>query len=136
MPGYPALLDLASQKLHLIGGSASFLVGRNETADVCVLDRTCSRHHFRIVRRDGRYQVEPLSPQNPTYHNGQPVASPAPVEHGALLQAGQARFQFLLRPAGADTARQVTSAAAVVPAAPAGAESLEAASFPLAGTML
>jgi pSer/pThr/pTyr-binding forkhead associated (FHA) protein len=67
---YPGLLDLATQKLHPLGVSESFLVGRNETADVCVFDRTCSRHHFRIVRRDGRYHVELLHSLNPTYHNG------------------------------------------------------------------
>src|SRR5262245_35389311 len=97
---YPALLDVAAKALHPLGVSESFLVGRNETADVCVLDRACSRHHFRLVRRDGRYHVEPLNAVNPTYLNGQPVTEPATVEHGDFLQAGQTRFQFLLRPAG------------------------------------
>src|SRR5262245_7459706 len=94
---YPALLDLATRALHPLGGSESFLVGRNETADVCVFDRTCSRHHFRLVRPDGRYFVEALSPTSPTYLNGRPVTRPEPAEHGAFLQAGQTRFQFLLR---------------------------------------
>ena len=76
MNNYPALLDLATQKLHPLGVSESFLVGRNETADVCVLDVTCSRHHFRIVRHDGHYFIEPLNAANPTYHNGQPPRGP------------------------------------------------------------
>lgn len=54
---YPALFELATQTLHSLGVSESFLVGRNETADICVFDRTCSRHHFRIVRRDGCHYV-------------------------------------------------------------------------------
>jgi ABC-type multidrug transport system ATPase subunit/pSer/pThr/pTyr-binding forkhead associated (FHA) protein len=98
MLNYPALLDLTTQKLHPLGMSESFLVGRNETADVFIPDWTCSRHHFRLVRRDGRQYVEPLSPQNPTLLNGQAVTGAQPVEHAAILQAGRTRFQFLLHP--------------------------------------
>jgi len=36
MLNYPAVLDLATQKLHPLGVSESFLVGWNETADVFV----------------------------------------------------------------------------------------------------
>jgi ABC-type multidrug transport system ATPase subunit/pSer/pThr/pTyr-binding forkhead associated (FHA) protein len=108
MNDYPVLIDLSSQKRHAIGGSESFLVGRNETADVPVPDPHCSRHHFRIARREGRYFLEPLNERNPTYHNGQPVGNPEPVEHGSLIQAGQTRFQFLLRAPG-DSTRKAAS---------------------------
>jgi ABC-type multidrug transport system ATPase subunit/pSer/pThr/pTyr-binding forkhead associated (FHA) protein len=141
MDNFPALLDLALQTLHPVGVSESFLVGRNETADICVLDETCSRHHFRIVRRDGRHFVESLNARNPTYCNGRPVLRPEPLEHGVVLQAGRTRFQFLLRPAGDGTAQKA------VPAAPPRAEGatlmadrsavgeavLLADSFPLSG---
>src|ERR1043165_985584 len=103
MLNYPALLDLKTQTLHPIGVSESFLVGRNETADVCVLDVSCSRHQFRLVKRDGHSFVEPLSPQNPTYYNNQPVTTPEPMEHGVVLQAGTTRWQFLLRAPEAGT---------------------------------
>src|ERR1700722_15439251 len=69
MNSYPALLDLATLKQHPLGASESFVVGRNETADLCVLDSACSRQHFRLVRRDGRYFVERLNVANPTFHN-------------------------------------------------------------------
>ena len=104
MLDYPALLNPATHALYPLHTSESFLVGRNETADVCVLDPTCSRHHFRIVRRDGQYHAEALSPNNPTFCDGQRVMTRQPLEHGALLQAGNTRFQFLLRPAGEGTA--------------------------------
>ena len=110
MKNYPALLDLGTQKLHPLGVSESFLVGRNETADVCVLDVTCSRHHFRIVRHDGHYFVEPLTSASPTYFNGQPATKDEPLDHGAVLQAGQTRFQFLLKPAGGSTNSKATEA--------------------------
>ncbi len=103
MVHYPALFDLQTKTLHSLGVSESFLVGRNETADVCVLDQTCSRHHFRIVRREGRHFVEALNSVNPTYLDGRPVPGIETVDHGAFLQAGQTRFQFLLRPPGEAT---------------------------------
>ena len=98
MLNYPALVDLATRKLNSLGVSESFLVGRNETCNICVLDPTCSRHHFRIIRHDGQYLIEPLSSENPTYLNGKRVTKPEAVAHGAYIQAGQTRFQFLIRP--------------------------------------
>ena len=95
---YPALLDLATRTTYPLGVSKSFLVGRNETADLCVFDPMCSRHHFRIVGREGHFYVEPLNAQNPTYCNGQPIRQAQLLEHGSLIQAGQTQFQFLLRP--------------------------------------
>ena len=53
--------------------------------------------------RDGGHYVEALNAVNPTYLNGVPVEQPGSISHGDYLQAGQTRFQFLLRPAGKDT---------------------------------
>jgi ABC transport system ATP-binding/permease protein len=144
MPRYPALLDLATQTLHPLGASESFLIGRNETADVCVFDRTCSRHHFRIVRRDGRCCIEPLNSLNPTYQNGLAVTTPQPLDHGDVLQAGQTRFQFLLQPAGPTTAHQAAHVQPIQPepvtmmagATPATIDVLASTVFALSGVML
>jgi ABC-type multidrug transport system ATPase subunit/pSer/pThr/pTyr-binding forkhead associated (FHA) protein len=147
MHQYPALLDLTTQKLHPLGVSESFLVGRNETADVFIPDWTCSRHHFRVVRRDGRHYVEPLSPQNPTLLNGQAVAGAQPLEHAATLQAGRTRFQFLLRPLTDATLGRTpappqpsptrTVLAAPSASAPTPAEDLVSSQvFPLTGVMI
>jgi ABC-type multidrug transport system ATPase subunit/pSer/pThr/pTyr-binding forkhead associated (FHA) protein len=128
MHDYPALLDLIKQTLHPLGGSESFLVGRNETADVPVLDPSCSRHHFRIARRQGRHFVESLNEKNPTYLNGHPVAKSEPVEHGALLQAGQTRFQFLLHAAADGMPR---SDATVMPSLTDGERTVMAGAGPM-----
>jgi ABC-type multidrug transport system ATPase subunit/ABC-type multidrug transport system permease subunit len=95
---YPALTDQATQTVYPLRSAESFLVGRNETADLCVLDPRCSRHHFRILKVEGHYYVESLAPHNPTWCNGRPVTKRQPLEHEAVLQAGQSSFQFLLRP--------------------------------------
>ena len=139
---YPALLDLATRTTYPLGVSQSFLVGRNETADLCVFDPMCSRHHFRIVNRENRYYVEPLNAQNPTYCNGQPIRQPQPLEHGLLIQAGQTQFQFLLQPpTKTDAPRSkvvepeplLTIKASAVP----GRESiLDTAVIPLSGAMI
>jgi ABC-type multidrug transport system ATPase subunit/pSer/pThr/pTyr-binding forkhead associated (FHA) protein len=140
---YPALLDLATQTLYPLGVSESFLVGRNETADICIYDQYCSRHHFRIVRLDGRHHVEPLNSLNPTYCNGQPVTRLKPLEHGSILQAGQTRFQFLLQPADSGTAKRVATAGPLLDAqtvvsraAPAGDAVPDRTVFPLSGVVL
>ena len=130
MLDYPALLDLATYTLHPLGAADSFLVGRVESADVCLIDPACSREHFRILRRDGQYHVEALNSANPTYHNGQSVTKTEPVEHGAVLQAGPARFQFLLRPPGGDAARTTAVTAAVAASPVAAAPSAFAPSSP------
>src|SRR4051794_15462773 len=97
-PSYPALYDSTKQQLHSVFGAASFVVGRSETADLTVLDVTCSRQQFRIVRTEGRHYVEPLSKTSPTYHNGQPVSAPAALAHEDRLDAGNCRFVFYAKP--------------------------------------
>jgi ABC-type multidrug transport system ATPase subunit len=134
---YPALTDQATRALYPLRSAESFLVGRNETADLCVLDARCSRHHFRIVKTEGRYHVEPLAPHNPTWCNGRPVAGRLPLEHGAVLQAGQSRFQFLLRPlteASAQRAAAVPLETLPAPAAAAGTV-LDGRPIPVSGDL-
>lgn len=139
---YPALIDVATQTVHSLRGAESFLVGRNETADICVTDLTCSRHQFRIVRHEGRYFVEGLSPRNPTICNGKRVTARQPLEHEAQIQAGKLRFQFLVRAPSSSGARKAAPAqpevleTVMADESPAEAVSLEQASIPLSGTMV
>lgn len=97
MEKYPALLDLTNQTLHPLGDADSFLVGRNDSAQLCVTDASCSRQHFRIVRRDGSPHLEPLNAVNLTYRNGQAAMAQEPLIHGDVIQAGKLRFRFLTR---------------------------------------
>ena len=106
-PSYPALYDAAGKQLHSLLGAASFVVGRSETADLPVLDVTCSRQQFRIVRAEGRHYVEPLSRNSPTYHNGQPIGGRTPLAHEDRLDAGECRFVFLARPSAVKSQRSV-----------------------------
>ena len=119
LPSYPAIYDPAGNKLYPLLGSASFVVGRSETADLTVLDVTCSRQQFRVVRVEGKHFVEPLSRNSPTYHNGQPVGQRTPLAHEDRLEAGECRFVFLVGPPGPKSSRPAGAAgpAAAGPAA-------------------
>ena len=122
-PAYPALYDPAAKKLYSLLGAASFVVGRSETADLVLLDVTCSREQFRVVRAEGRCHVEPMLRTSPTYHNGQPIAGPTPLTHEDRLDAGESRFVFLAGPPAAKSAKSLLAAKTVVgkaaPIAPA-----------------
>jgi hypothetical protein len=120
---YPGLFDPATGELHALHGRASFVIGRSETADVPVLDLSCSRQQFRIVRVEGQHYVEPLSRNSPTYLNGQAISKLTPLAHEDLLQAAGCRFVFLAR-------ERSTEAGQPAPAAPAARESGRGANPP------
>src|ERR1700722_9117438 len=99
---YPALYDPENKNLHALTGSASFLIGRSETADLTVLDPSCSRQQFRIVRNEAQHFVEPLSRTSPTYHNGKTISESTLLAHGDRLEAGNCRFVYLATESPAD----------------------------------
>ncbi len=109
---YPALFELGNKKLHALLGNASFVIGRSETADVTVLDLSCSRQQFRITRVEAQHFVEPLSRTSPTYYNGQPISTPTPLEHEDRLQAGNCQFIFLTSEATKEALAKAPRAAA------------------------
>ena len=110
----PELLDCTTNQPHKIGTTTHFIVGRSEDAHLRVNSQRCSRRHFQIVRDGGRYFVEALVKENPTYLDGRPVVGRTPLAHNALLRAGESDFRFLLpAPAAAPAAPP-----AVAPAAP------------------
>jgi hypothetical protein len=52
------------------GGDAELLVGRHPQCDIVLGDLTVSRHHARLVCRDGRWIVQDLDSTNGTAVNG------------------------------------------------------------------
>lgn len=98
MSDFPALLDLSDDTLYPLRDRSPFAVGRTPDADLPVLDLTCSRRQFRIVRSGNEYILEPESAKNPTSLNGQELTQPAALTHGAEIRAGNSRFRFLMEP--------------------------------------
>ena len=91
---YPALYEFGTKEMHSLAAAKSFLVGRSQDANLPTLDTSCSRRQFRIVQDQGRYQLEALSAQSPTFVDDQQVATSMLLQHGARIRAGTSQFWF------------------------------------------
>jgi ABC-type multidrug transport system ATPase subunit len=92
---FPVLYECSTEMRHSLRNVDCFLVGRNPTANLVLLDVSCSRQQFRIVRRSGQFVLEPLSATVPTRCNGQVANVPMVLRHETLIEAGASRFRFL-----------------------------------------
>jgi ABC-type multidrug transport system ATPase subunit len=96
---YPALLDLVSLKLHPIGEREVFSVGRRAQADLPLLDLTCSRSQFRLIREGQSIFLVGESTSTTTLVNGRTPEGRSQLRHGDTIQADKSAFRFLERPA-------------------------------------
>jgi ABC-type multidrug transport system ATPase subunit/pSer/pThr/pTyr-binding forkhead associated (FHA) protein len=95
MNDFPALLDVTTNELHPLACAREYTAGRNPSLDLTLRDLACSRVQFRLHKVDGGYEVEPISRTSPTYLDGEPLQTRAPLHHGASLHAGNSRFRYL-----------------------------------------
>jgi predicted component of type VI protein secretion system len=56
---------------HVLEGKDVVTLGRSNTADIRVTDRTISRQHAQIIKRGDTYILTVLSKTNPIWINGQ-----------------------------------------------------------------
>ena len=73
-------------QVTLLSG-AEIVLGRAQTANVCVLDSGVSRHHARLVRGRSSYALEDMGSANGTYVGGQLVDKRELVD-GDIIQLG------------------------------------------------
>lgn len=66
------------QMLRLKPGE--YIVGRDPTCDIVIVDPYVSRVHAKIFYRDGKWYVEDLGSRNGTYVKGEDVRGKGPVE--------------------------------------------------------
>ena len=71
-------------------------IGRRLGNDIVVHDTNVSRQHARIVHEDGGHTIEDTNSANGTLLNGERVNEVRPLEHGDVIQVGDARFVFEL----------------------------------------
>jgi hypothetical protein len=71
------------------GGSHELSIGRGKGCDVVLTDITVSRHHARLIPRDGIWVLHDLSSRNGSYLNGRRV-SRCQLRPGDRLALGQA----------------------------------------------
>lgn len=96
---FPALLDLAENRLYPLHGAMNFTVGRNQKAGLCIMDVGCSRQQFQLLLQGSSYFVEHQSLTSQTLLDGKPLGpTPTPLHHGNTLQVGSRLLRFLERP--------------------------------------
>ena len=96
-PGQSCLVVFYGQNL----GKRYFLdkdeqiIGRSDSAPICVDQESVSRKHARIVSMDeGSWRVIDLGSTNGTFVNDQPVAD-AELHNGDMVRVGQTIFKYL-----------------------------------------
>ena len=73
-------------------------IGRREDNLVHLPERNVSRHHARLVRREGRMLLEDLRSANGTHVNGVRITEPVALGEADLVRIGD--YGFALRPDG------------------------------------
>ncbi len=67
----------------------TYLVGRGEGNDIPIESGLVSRRHFRLLRVDGGFSVEPLAEaKNPLYFEGRPLTGNQRLHHNDVLRIG------------------------------------------------
>lgn len=54
------------------------IIGRESDCDIVINDRQVSRHHCKIIRDEGKYQLVDLDSKNGTFLNGAQLTEPSP----------------------------------------------------------
>ena len=79
------------------------LVGRGVDASVWIDAPGVSRHHARIVVRQGEATLEDLGSKNGTYLNNESVTSPQPLKDGDRIRVGSFLLTFRVGPPNTST---------------------------------
>lgn len=63
-----------------------FIIGRGSDCHIVLPERQVSRHHVKILHRDGRYVLHDLGSKNGTHLNGKQVHGTVPLQDGDEIQ--------------------------------------------------
>jgi len=77
------------QQLRWDQGEISLAVGRDPSANVPLFDDTSSRHHARILFRNGSLTIEDLGASNHTWINGRQILGPTLLCPGDNVRFGR-----------------------------------------------
>ena len=71
------------------------IVGRQEDAEICLLDEHISRQHARLFEKDGYVWLQDLGSANGSQVNGQPLQGGVRLYHGDYLLFDKIEFQIV-----------------------------------------
>lgn len=84
--------DHAAYQVRIAGDD--FTIGRSAESSLSIPSLSLSRHHARIVRRDGRYLLEDCGSRNGTYLNHNALGEAMPLSDGDEIRMGDVRMRF------------------------------------------
>ncbi len=80
----------------------SYIFGRDEKADIQVLDQLISRRHAELRWQKDAWQLKDLDSRNGVLLNGRKLGAASTLKDGAIIQVGGQRFRVCFVPPGAD----------------------------------
>lgn len=94
---------LFGEDREVILGEGENVLGRDEDAAVRIDSTTASRRHARIVVAGERATLEDLGSRNGTFHRGQRVTKPQPLQDGDAIRIGRVELTVRVLTGGLTT---------------------------------
>jgi hypothetical protein len=76
--------------------SAEIVIGRDQTCDCCLDEKTVSGNHARLRYHQGQWWIEDLDSTNGTFLNNEPVITPLVLASDDELRCGQVVFTIAI----------------------------------------
>ncbi|GAA3637281.1 FHA domain-containing protein [Microbacterium awajiense] len=80
--------------LELPMGTEPLTIGRSSESGLVIRDDYTSSHHARLVLWGDQWMIQDLDSTNGTWHDGNRVSTPVPVNVGAPIKVGATTFEL------------------------------------------
>ncbi len=101
MPVEYYLISIA-RRLHRLKTDRVYVFGRDEKADIQIVDQLISRRHAELKWVKDAWVLHDLDSRNGVSHNGRKLSAPAKLKDGSTIQVGGQRFRLFYAPPGTD----------------------------------